>query len=299
MTSVVDNKTLGDLIVEPALGIDVARWQNEVIPYRASADLGIRFVSVKFWHGPWRGDAPTRAAAERQYKDAKNEGLLAGQYAWWIPSHNWEEQVAAWCAVTSDDDLPLSIDCEENPTNKAQARLDLIAINNRCKQLTGRSPIIYGGRYWIDQWIGTDESEELAESPLWLPAYPRKAARDTNYAGALAEWLLAKAPGEPAIWKDQVAVAWQLDGSDDNTGTGALRLPNGIDVDVDLADWVRLSALVPALSRLRTPVSPTLAEYALQAYPEKVSVNTVLDDVSSSTGSPTLPAPDLDPEKVT
>ena len=239
--------TIGDLITDPAIGLDVARFQPANIDWPACAALGVRTVTVKWWHGPWRGDASTQAFAAQQYREAKEAGLLVGRYAWWLPERSMVDQTAAWCAVSDDSDLPLTIDAEEPSAPKgAQTREHLEWIVERVEALTGRKPIIYSGAWWADDYLGHD-SATLAACPYWHAAYPRKLATGTDYAGALREWLAQAAPTLPRIWRDVAPIAYQLDGTDDASKTGALRLPGGSDVDVDLVDWARLRGLVPAL----------------------------------------------------
>ena len=234
---------LRDLVTDPCAMLDVAHFQGASIPWEECAALGIRAVVIKWWHGPWRNQP---AVAQQQYREAKAAGLLVGRYAWWVPNASVDAQIAAWLSDPwPDEDLPLCIDMEDPALPKGPATLAAaVRIVEALEHATGRAPIIYSGSWWADAWLGA-RSPELARCPYWHAAYPRKAAKGTDYAGAVAEWLAQDAPRLPAIWAAETPIAWQLDGTDDATGTGALRLPNGVDVDVNLADLSALRRLVP------------------------------------------------------
>ena len=234
---------LRDLVTDPCAMLDVAHFQGAMIPWEECAALGIRAVVIKWWHGPWRNQP---AVAQQQYREAKAAGLIVGRYAWWVPNASVDAQITAWLSDPwPEDDLPLTIDMEDPGLPKGPATLAAaVRIVEALEQATGRAPIVYSGAWWADSWLGT-RSPELARCPYWHAAYPRKAAKGTDYAGAMAEWLAQDAPRLPAIWAEECPIAWQLDGTDDATGTGALRLPNGVDVDVNLADLTLLRRLVP------------------------------------------------------
>ncbi len=242
---------LRDLVTDPCAMLDVAHFQGASIPWQQCRDLGIRAAVIKWWHGPWRNQP---SVAQQQYREAKAAGLLVGRYAWWVPNASVDAQITAWLSDPwPDDDLPLAIDMEDPALPKGPATLAAaVRIVEVLEQATDRKPIIYSGAWWADAWLGT-ASPELARCPYWHAAYPRKAARGVDYAGAVQEWLAQDAPKLPAIWAAERPVAWQLDGTDDATGTGALRLPNGVDTDCNLADWAALTALVPAYHRDTDP----------------------------------------------
>ena len=285
--------TLADLITDPCIGLDTARWQGEAVPFAACVPLGVRWAVIKWWHAQWRGDAPTQRAAQRQYDDARAAGLLVGRYAWWLPEQPIAAQVAAWTSTPwADEDLPLTIDVEEPGSGIVLASLEDLV--RRVEDATGRAPIIYSGAWWADARLGP-VSEVLRRCPYWHAAYPRKAAKGTAYREAMAEWLAQPAPTLPRIWQGVRPVAWQLDGTDDASGTGALRLPNGVDVDVDLGDWSALTALVPAYHRPTDPGlawSPTEPPPALQIVPEEqATVHGVLDMVAGPPPAPSVTQP--------
>lgn len=278
---------LRDLLTDPAIGFDVAHFQGASVPWQAARDLGAKWVVVKWWHGPWRNQP---AVAEQQYREAKAAGLLVGRYAWWLPQQDADAQILAWCATSDDSDLPLTIDVEEPSAAHGPATLAALErIVTRVEQFTGRKPIIYSGAWYADAWLGTS-SPILAACPYWHAAYPRKAAKGTDYAGALAEWLEQTAPTLPRIWASSRPVAWQLDGTDDATGTGALRLPNGVDVDVNIGDWAALTALVPAYHRDTDPAPWDPTPPALRLSPTEVpSLEQVLQELTEPPPDSTEP----------
>lgn len=250
---------LRDLVSDPCTMLDVAHFQGAAIPWAKCAELGVRAVVIKWWHGPWRNQP---LVAEQQYREAKAAGLLVGRYAWWVPGQSVDVQIDAWTSTPwADDDLPLAIDLEDPAAPKGPACLAAcVRIVEECERRTGRKPLIYSGAWWADAWLGT-VATALARCPYWHAAYPRKAAKGTDYSGAVSEWLAQDAPRLPAIWAAERPVAWQLDGTDDATGTGGLRLPNGVDVDVNLADWSALTALVPSLRHTDPAPAPPSPEY--------------------------------------
>ena len=100
------------------------------------------------------------------------------------------------------------------------------------------------------------------------------------------------APRLPAIWAAETPIAWQLDGTDDATGTGALRLPNGVDVDVNIGDWAALTALVPADHRDTDPAPFDPTPPVLRLHPDEVPaledlLATMADDTDTPTETPT------------
>ena len=242
---------------KPTLGIDCSRWQTPNIPWKKLREAGFRFAIIKFFHGPWGGDAETRACAERQYKGAKDEGFLVGPYGWWEKSGSpsiLDERINAWTKeMPLDDDLPLMIDCEEKslPQN-VQTRLDGEYLFRKYRERTGRDAICYSGSWWADLWM-PGSSELLREIPYAHAAYPSIHASGTDYEGALKEWLAMEQPELPILWRGKRPLMWQADGDrglvlplEDNAPKGT---PH-VDVDVDLADWDDLCALVPALRNL-------------------------------------------------
>jgi hypothetical protein len=60
-----------------------------------------------------------------------------------------------------------------------------------------------------------------------------------------------KAPVLPVIWDDVVPIGWQADGDH------GLVLPNGVDVDIDIADWDEIRRYAPNFG----PVTPSLERY--------------------------------------
>lgn len=222
---------------DPAIGFDVSRWQGRIVPWSQAVHLGARWAVVKTWHG--RGLVDPNVD---QYDGAKGEGLLVGRYGWWLPDADLAMQVGAWCAnPTPHGEIPLTIDVEE-PGTAARGRSLLSRLEyviERVSDRLGQRPIIYTGAwYWTGYLQGLD-SQLVSECPLWLAAYPRKAATGTRYQEAVAEVCGGVMPAIPRPWADRSIepVMWQFDGDH------GLTLPNGTDVDVNTAAWGKLRAL--------------------------------------------------------
>lgn len=223
---------------DPALGYDLAHWQGRVIPWADAKALGIRWAVAKTWHG--RGEVASQLEQLEGARVATIE--IVGRYGWMLPDADLNAQVAAWTSmVRARDELPLAIDFEE-PCTAARGQ-SLIARLEHCIEAVsdriGQRPIIYTGAwYWTGYALNLD-SQIVAECPLWLAAYPRKAASGTRYQEAVAEVCGGVMPSVPRPWKDRgiEPIAWQFDGDK------GLLLANGVDVDVNTAAWSRLRAL--------------------------------------------------------
>lgn len=300
------NACLRDWFDAPCLAIDVARYQHGKVPWPELYAAGFRFAVIKWWHAQWRGDAPTRAIAEQQLREAEAAGFIVGKYAWWDPLQPETAQIDAWTGTRwttgadgtatlevigetwDDHHLPLMIDAEEPGAAKGVAtRQALERIVLEIERRTGRKPMIYSGTWWVDAWMPGD-SPVLAACPYVHAAYPGKRATGTQYAEAFAELLDKPAPTLPRIWRDQRPVMAQVDGD------GGLTLPNGVDTDVDIADEPRLRALVPAIRDTSPGLawSPTEPPPALQLVPEEqATVPGVLDMVAGPPPAPSVTQP--------
>lgn len=246
--------TARDWFPNACLGVDTAKWQNPSVPWQALLDTGLfRFASIKWWHGPWRGDASTQACAEQQHREAKEAGFLVGRYAWWLPDQSAKDQAEAWTYVGwPSDELSLLLDFEQPDAKKGLVTLaSAEELVSRIVDKTGVFPMIYSGKWWADQWLAK-ESAVLSQCRYWHAAYPNIQSKGTQYKEALEEWLSMQAPALPKIWESSVPIGWQADGDH------GLVLPNGVDVDIDIADWEEIRKYAPNFG----PVVPSLERYA-------------------------------------
>lgn len=230
---------------DPLLGVDVSHWQGTAIDWPALRALGVGWAVCKGWHG-----AGVVRAGAVQHAAASAAGVpLCGRYAWWLPDADPAAQLAAWTAggVGELGELPLTIDVEE-VASRARGALLLAALERLIERVTERlgvRPILYTGDWYWRSHFGDLDSGLVAECPLWLAAYPRKAASGLRYREALVEVCGGARPAVPRPWaaRGLGPVLWQFDGD------GGLVLPSaGADVDVNTADAARLRALAAELA---------------------------------------------------
>lgn len=231
---------------DPAIGYDLAHWQGKKIPFADTRALGIEWAIAKCWHG--RGVV---TSGDLQLTDAQLSGISTwGRYAWALPDEDLDMQVGAWCRLALvPGELPRTIDWEHPDTKRRGAALVKRGeyLIEKASDRHGVRPIIYTGDwYWrgfcgdgASARFGGLDSQIFAECPLWLAAYPRKQATGTRYQDAVAEVCGGVMPGVPRPWRDRgiEPLLWQFDGDK------GLYLPNGVDVDVNVAARTRLLAL--------------------------------------------------------
>jgi len=230
--------TAWNACTDPAIGLDVSHWQGRIIPWAEARAAGVQWAVAKAFHG--RGVVGGHL---EQLEGARVAGVEPiGRYAWMLPDSDLDMQIGAWCATAlGRGELPLTIDFEE-PSTAARGRALIARLEHvieRVSDRLGRRPIVYTGQwYWQGYCQGLD-SQLVAECPLWLAAYPRKAATGTRYREAVAEVCGGVMPAIPRPWADRKIepVMWQFDGDH------GLTLPGGVDVDVNTAAWTELLAL--------------------------------------------------------
>jgi hypothetical protein len=229
----------------PAIVLDVAHWQG-ADPFVGTKDKGVRAALIKRYHG-----RASLAVYQTQVESAKRAGLeLLGDYAWLVPNlMPVDLQVDAW-AKPVDGSMGFWIDWED-PDTKLRGR-PLVSILERAIEIKsdkdGRRPVIYTGSWYWGNKPGDGsfcegmDSEIVASCPLHLAAYPRKSNVGTRYTDAVAEVCAGIMPAIPLPWAKRCLqpLLWQFDGDK------GLVLPSGVDVDVNVADWARLTAMLDA-----------------------------------------------------
>lgn len=230
---------------DPSPGYDLAHWQGKIIPWEASRALGIEWAIAKTWHG--RGEVTSQLT---QLEGARLAGIgTIGRYAWLLPDEDLDLQIGAWCGPHYPrvvGELPLTIDWE-HPDTKLRGR-ELLKrgeyVVEKVSDRLGCRPILYTGNWYMVGFCGDLDSQIFAECPLWLAAYPRKSATGTRYQEAIAEVCGGVMPAVPRPWRERgiEPTLWQFDGDK------GLYLPNGVDVDVNIAARAKLQALrLPAV----------------------------------------------------
>jgi hypothetical protein len=227
-----------NLCSNPSIGYDLAHWQGKKVPFTDARALGIEWAISKCWHG--RG---TVTSGEVHLSDALLAGLDAvGRYAWALPDEDLDMQVGAWCGrPLVPGELPRTIDWEHPDTKLRGAALLKRGeyLIEKASDRHGVRPILYTGEWYWQGFCGNLDSQIFAECPLWLAAYPRKQSTGTRYQEAVAEVCGGVMPDVPRPWRERgiQPVLWQFDGDK------GLYLPNGVDVDVNVADRLKLLAL--------------------------------------------------------
>lgn len=159
-----------------AQGVDVSHWQGSIDWTKVSSS-GKSFAFMKASQGTSRVDPNFIVNAI----GAKAAGLLIGPYHFLdavTPSAARQEAQHFYTTLSSagvEFDLPPVLDYEHNPGQLSKQRINEIAKNflDEMKRLTGRTPIIYTGNSFAQQF-----DAELGSYPLWVARYSHQAPYD-------------------------------------------------------------------------------------------------------------------------
>lgn len=152
-------------------GFDVSAYQPKT-DFQKMKGQGYQFCFVKATEGVSYIDKTFK----QFWIKAKDAGLVRGAYHFFHPKYDPIEQANSFCRIVGQletNDLPLVMDWESTDGVIAlQDRLNGWSFLNRVKTLTGKSPIIYGGPYFLE---ALNLSGEFASHPLWVAHYGVKA----------------------------------------------------------------------------------------------------------------------------
>lgn len=148
-------------------GIDVSAWQ-ETVDWTKVKNAGIDFAFIRVSDGLGYVDAYFPA----NWAGAKQAGIVRGAYQF----VRFDEDIIAQAdllvakvGTLGETDLPPVIDVEstdgQSPAVIAQKVGQWI---ERVEQKTGKRPIIYTGKYFWNDNVG---SSAFADDPLWIPQY--------------------------------------------------------------------------------------------------------------------------------
>lgn len=209
-------------------GVDISKWQGDV-NWNAIAGDGMSFAFVRVSDGINTKDQ----FFDKNWAEARDAGLYTGVYQFFRPNQNIRQQAdyllekmgcdmtAKTCPWTSMD-LPPVIDVEHRPSgwSKTQMRNAIRAWIDRVEDF-GVEPIVYSGRYFWRDYVGSDE---WADHPFWIAHY-------TN-----------NCPNIPSHWQDwdfwqfteSGSVAGVSGGTDTNNFNGSIDMlkalrPDGAD----------------------------------------------------------------------
>lgn len=149
-------------------GVDVSEWQGGSIDWNAVKASGRAFGIARVSYGTGHLD-PTFAGNWDRMKAA---GMVRGAYQWFRPAQDPVAQadiVVAAVGKLGPSDLPVTADVEETQGESgATITAQLHQWADRIEAGTGKKPIIYSGKYFWNDNVG---SGDFAGNPLWIPAY--------------------------------------------------------------------------------------------------------------------------------
>ena len=148
-------------------GIDVSKWQGQ-IDWAAVAADGVHYAIIRATHGTSIIDE----WFDYNWEQAHAHGIIAGVYQYFEPAEDPIMQADIMLEMMGPlqpGDLPPVIDVE-SATNStpAQTAAAVGAWIEHVEAATGVKPIIYTGRYFWQDNVGTDA---FADYPLWIAHY--------------------------------------------------------------------------------------------------------------------------------
>ena len=178
-------------------GVDVTYYQGTIDWNQVEAS-GVTFAYARVSDG-----LNPDAAFSNNYAGIKAAGMIRGAYQMFRPGQDplaQAELLLSSIGTIGPGDLPPALDVEvadgQNPVNIGYAIQEWVAI---IEQATGRTPIIYTGRYF---WNDSVYSPDSGTNPLWI-----------------ADWSVA-CPDTPSLWDDWAF--WQYTGSGSVPGISGL-----------------------------------------------------------------------------
>jgi GH25 family lysozyme M1 (1,4-beta-N-acetylmuramidase) len=183
-------------------GIDVSVYQG-TINWASVAGAGIDFAFIRTNHG--LGQLDTKF--EANWANAKSNGVIRGAYQYFIPSEDALAQadlLLEMMGPLEPGDLPPVIDVEERAGQSAATIASKVRVwSDRVEAAIGKKPLIYTGKYFWQDYVAAD----FTENPLWV-----------------AQWNV-DCPDLPSPW-----TAWSFH---QTSATGSVPGISG-DVDTDL-----------------------------------------------------------------
>ena len=149
-------------------GIDVSVWQGSSIDWKAVHGSGRQFGIARISYGTGTIDATFPG----NWNGMKAAGMIRGAYQWFRPAQDAKAQadiVVAHVGKLGPGDLPVTADVEETQgLSGAQITAALHTWMNAVEAGTGKKPIIYSGKYFWNDNVG---SKDFSSYPYWIPAY--------------------------------------------------------------------------------------------------------------------------------
>ncbi len=149
-------------------GIDVSVWQGSSIDWNKVHASGRVFGIARISYGTGTLDDTFAGNWSRM----KAAGMIRGAYQWFRPAQDAKAQadiVVAHVGKLGPGDLPVTADVEETQGLGGGAiTAALHTWMDRVEAGTGKRPIIYSGKYFWNDSVG---SKDFAGYPYWIPAY--------------------------------------------------------------------------------------------------------------------------------
>lgn len=165
----------------PIHGIDVSH-HNGIVPWNHLTELEIfdtvslKFVFIKATEGRSLQDPNFQV----NWRKAKQKGLTAGAYHFYIPTRDPIEQAKNFCKMVQlqEGDLPPVCDIEvTNSVSHKKIRKDIKAFLNYLTDYYHTKPILYTNtRMYSDLF----NNEEFTDFPLWLASYETNTIVDAD-----------------------------------------------------------------------------------------------------------------------
>jgi len=149
-------------------GIDVSVWQGGSIDWNKVKASGRVFGIARISYGTGTIDDTFPGNWSRM----KAAGMIRGSYQWFRPAQDAKAQadiVISKVGKLGPGDLPVTADVEETQGLSGAAITAALHVwMDRVEAGTGKRPIIYSGKYFWNDNVGT---KDFASYPYWIPAY--------------------------------------------------------------------------------------------------------------------------------
>ena len=153
-------------------GIDVSKWQSRVdwerIKKMKVGDIQITFAFMKATEGSWMKDPEF----DRNWENAKRNGLTRGAYHFFWPSVSVKDQAFNFIKTVTlkSGDLPPVIDVEETKgMTKAQIQKNTKEFLNIIEKHYKVKPILYTNRDFYKNYFS--ENEDFKNYRFWIAHY--------------------------------------------------------------------------------------------------------------------------------
>jgi lysozyme len=140
---------------------------NTITNWEKIRDDGIAAIIHKATQGT--GFVDERYAGRRDR--AREMGFLWGAYHFGEGGDPAGQARHFLDTVQPDDRTLLALDLEQNPFGESMKLVEAEAFVEQVRDETGRWPLVYTARWYMQQLIGSAPSTVLAECPLWVASY--------------------------------------------------------------------------------------------------------------------------------